>query len=328
MFPRVLEVLGGSREADMLLVGIPVAGPGYDIPALAAATAAFASHHRMPVAVTASQASVRQEFQRHGVATFGSETDAIQALSQYFRHSRFQERPAPAAPVPIVPGKGESHGLLDEAESLARLADFGLPVVDHIVCRDADSAVRAAALLDGPLVVKGCAAQIPHKTEHRLVHLHVSGKERTRIAALDCLAKLDALGVKEPRVLVARMVKGEHEFMLGVTVDPVFGPVVTIGEGGILVEIRKDVVSLPAPFSEEEALNAIMKLRIAPILSGYRHAPALDAMALAKAAVALGRYAIAHRSALQSADLNPVMVMKNGDGVSIVDAVIEFKEEA
>ncbi|MGB3291206.1 MAG: acetate--CoA ligase family protein [Burkholderiaceae bacterium] len=329
MFPRVLEALGNNEETDMLLVGIPVAGPGYDIPALASATAAFATQHRKPVAVTAAQASVRKEFQQQGVATFGSETDAVQALNQYFRHSQFQEPPASAAPPPSSDtGGGQPHGLLDEADSLARLAAFGISVVEHVVCRDADAAAQAAARLDGPLVVKGCSAQIPHKTEHGLVHLHVSGADQARIAAGDCLAKLAALHAAEPRVLVARMVRGMHEFMLGVTVDPVFGPVITVGEGGILVEVRKDVVSLLAPFSEEEALAAIMKLRIAPVLQGYRHAPALDAGALARAAVALSHFALAHRDTLQSADLNPVMVMRQEDGVSVVDAIVEFKEKA
>ncbi|HWK69412.1 MAG TPA: acetate--CoA ligase family protein [Burkholderiaceae bacterium] len=327
MFPRVLEGLGSCREADMLLIGIPVAGPGYDIPALADATAAFALQRRKPVAVTAPQLSVRKEFQERGIPTFASETDAVQALSQYFRHSRLQANWKPATSSQADPDAGHGQGLLDEAESLDRLAKYGLPVVDHVVCGDAETASRAASRWGGPLVVKGCAAQVPHKTEHSLVHLHVSGEEQARVAAQDCLDKLSALGIEEPRVLVARMVKAQHEFMLGVTVDPLFGPAVTIGEGGILVEIRRDVVSILAPFSEEEALSAIMKLRIAPILRGYRHAPPLDARALARAAVALGRFAIAHRNVLQSADLNPVMVLQEGHGVSVVDAVIEFKEE-
>jgi acyl-CoA synthetase (NDP forming) len=157
------------------------------------------------------------------------------------------------------------------------------------------------------------------------VHIGVSD---ARGAAEDCLARLNSLGVREPRVVVARMARGLHEFMLGVTVDPVLGPIVVIGEGGTLVEVRGDVASLLAPFTVDDALAAIRRLRIAPLIDGYRGQPPLDADALAKAAVALGHFAMAHRTSLVSVDMNPVMVMARGDGVVVVDAVVQFKEQA
>lgn len=325
MFPQVLNALGDGDDADMFLIGIPVAGPGYDVPALAAATQAFAVHHRKHVVITAPQESVRSQFQEHGVPAFNGETDAVRALSQYFRHTRFQPRSAEAGPQFTATPKT---GLLDEAESLACLSSFGLAVVDHVVCEDADSAVCAAAAFQGRVAVKGCSAHVAHKTEHALVHINVQGDDNVRVAAQDCLAKLIELGVEKPRIIVARMMKGAHEFMLGMIMDPVFGPVVTIGEGGILVEVRCDAVSLLPPFSEEDVLAAIAKLRIAPVLSGIRSGPALDAMALAKAAVALSHFAMANQAALQSVDINPVMVMPRGEGVIAVDAVVEFKEQA
>ncbi|UHL64239.1 acetate--CoA ligase family protein [Paralcaligenes sp. KSB-10] len=326
MFPRVLDVLGDSREADMFLFGIPVAGPGYDVPALASATAAFASHNRKPVAVTAPQESVRRQFQHCGIPTFTGETDAVRALNQYFQQCHFHRRETQEPPSRIATTL--AHGLLDEADSLAALASFGLPVVDHMVCGDADSAVHAASQLNDSVVIKGCSADVPHKTEHGLVHINVLGAEEVRTAANDCLAKLRKLGAAKPRVLVARMLKGKHEFMLGATVDPIFGPVITIGEGGTLVELRHDVVSLLPPFHEEEVLRAIKRLRVAPILSGFRGEPALDAQALAKAAVALGHFALQHRATLHAVDINPIMVMPSGQGAIAVDAVVEFKDKA
>lgn len=325
MFPRVLDVLGDGSGADMFLFGIPVAGPGYDVPALAAATAAFASCNRKPVAVTAPQESVRRQFQHCGIPTFAGETDAVRALSQYFQHFNFRRTKVEGAPPRIA--MVLAHGLLDEADSLAALARFGLPVVDYAVCVDAESAVRAASRFSGSVVIKGCAADVPHKTEHGLVHINVLGTEDIRLAASDCFAKLQKLGAAKRRVLVARMVKGEHEFMLGTIVDPVFGPMVTIGEGGTLVELRRDVVSLLTPFREDDVLRAIKRLRIAPILSGFRGGPALDVMALAKAAVALGHFAMEHRATLRSVDINPVMVMQAGQGVVALDAVVEFKDK-
>jgi acyl-CoA synthetase (NDP forming) len=328
MFPKVLDVLGAESNADMFLFGIPVAGPGYDVPALAAATAAFASRNGKPVVVTAPQESVRRQFQHCGIPTFTGETEAVHALNQYAQHSRFRraEAEAEAEEAPRT-AAALQHGLLDEADSLAALARFGLPVVDHMVCQDAESAVRAASQFNGGVVIKGCAANVPHKTEHGLVHVNVLGTEGVRIAASDCLARLQKLGAAKQRVLVAQMVEGEHEFMLGAIVDPVFGPMITIGEGGTLVELRRDVVSLLAPFRDDDVLCAIKRLRIAPILSGFRGGLALDVMALAKAAVALGHFAMAHRATLQSVDINPVMVMRAGQGVKALDAVVEFKDK-
>jgi hypothetical protein len=87
-------------------------------------------------------------------------------------------------------------------------------------------------------------------------------------------------------------------------------------------------VSLLAPFTADDALAAMRRLRIAPLIDGYRGQPALDADALAHAAVALGDFAIAYRTSLVSVDMNPVMVMARGEGAVVVDAVVQFGERA
>ncbi|CAL8480331.1 acetate--CoA ligase family protein [Caballeronia sp. S22] len=325
LFSQVLDVLGNDPQADMFAIGVPVAGPGYDVPELARAAARFMATHRKPIVVTAPQRSVRAEFDACGVPTYIGETDAIHALWQYARSERMRGAP-PAFALP--PAEADVlHGLLDEAASLSMLQRYGVPVVDHAVCADADEAAALANAFGERVVVKGCAAEIPHKSEHGLVHIGV-GAGDARAAAFACLARLKSLDVGAPRVVVARMARGLHEFMLGVTVDPVLGPVVVIGEGGTLVEVRGDVVSLLAPFTADDALAAMRRLRIAPLIDGYRGQPTLDADALAHAAVALGNFAIAYRTSLVSVDMNPVMVMARGEGVVVVDALVQFGERA
>ncbi|MDB5980428.1 MAG: putative acetyl-CoA synthetase (ADP-forming) alpha and beta chain protein [Pseudomonas sp.] len=321
MFPAVLDALGDDPEADMFLIGIPVAGPGYDVPGLARTTARFMQRTGKPVIMTAPQADVRAHFQQAGVPSFRNESDAVAALHQYARHCQWQ---GSSLPAPTVSEPDLYVGLLDEADSLALLANAGVPVVEHRVCHDPESAARIAADFGGRVVIKGCAAQVPHKSEHGLVHLNLADPQAALEAARHCLGALDSLGVPRGRLIVARSVKGLHEFMLGVIVDPLFGPLVVIGEGGTLVEIRKDSVSLLAPFTEAQALAALSRLRIAPVLKGARGQPALDALALAQAAVALGNFALRHQANLLSVDINPVMVM--AEGVVAVDAVIEFRE--
>lgn len=321
MFPAVLDALGEDPEADMFLIGIPVAGPGYDVPGLARTTARFMQRTGKPVVMTAPQADVRAHFHQMGVPSFRNESDAVAALRQYARHCQWQGSPLPA---PTTTKPGSYVGLLDEADSLDLLANAGVPVVEHLVCHDPESAARIAADFGGRVVIKGCAAQVPHKSEHGLVHLNLADPQAALNAARLCLGALDKLGVPHGRLIVARSVKGLHEFMLGVVVDPLFGPLVVIGEGGTLVEIRQDSVSLLAPFTETQALEALSRLRIAPVLKGARGQPPLDATALARAAVALGDFALQHQANLLSVDVNPVMVM--AEGVVAVDAVIEYRE--
>lgn len=325
MFPRVLDALGADPEADLLMVGIPVAGPGYDVEALARDAAAFSARLGKPLVASAPQQTVREVFVRHGVPTFVTEADAIAALAQYAAHARLQAgAPRSSASPDALPLAG--HGLQDEARSLALLAEAGLPVVPYRFCASADEAVAAfAALGGGAVVVKGCAAEVPHKSEHGLVHLRLTDAAAVAAAARQCLDKLSALGVASPRVVVAAMVKGRHEFALGVSVDPVFGPLVMIGEGGTLLELRKDIVTLLAPFRLDEAKAACARLRLAPLFDGYRDIPALDLDALAASAVALGNWALRHRDAVKSVDINPLMVMAAGGGAVAVDAVVELQ---
>jgi acyl-CoA synthetase (NDP forming) len=324
MFPRVLQALGADPQADMVMVGIPVAGPGYDVEALARDAAAFSAHHAKPLVTSAPQQSVREAFVRHGVPAFVTEADAIAALAQYAAHHRLAE----AATTPAWPGAQQltGSGLQDETHSLALLAEAGVPIVPHRLCDSVDAAVAAFDALGGvPVVVKGCAADVPHKSEHGLVHLRLTDAASVARAAQDCLDTLQRLGVASPRVVVATMIRGRHEFALGVSVDPVFGPLVMIGEGGTLLELRKDVVTLLSPFTAEDVKAACARLRLAPLFDGYRDIPALDLDALASSAVALGDWALRHRTALASVDINPLMVMAAGEGVMAVDAVVELK---
>jgi acyl-CoA synthetase (NDP forming) len=323
MYPQVLDVLGQDEQADMFLIGIPVAGPGYDVPALAATTAKFAGTTRKPVVVSAPQETVRNEFAAQRIPVFRTESDAVRALHQYASHRRPISEPRSCISNSDISLSLQS-GLLGEADSLTLLRQFGLPVVEHVVCADADEAEAAFDRIGVPVVVKGSAANVPHKSEHGLVHLNLKAAAEVRKAAEACLSGLRAMGCAHGQLIVAPMVRGVHEFMLGASVDPVFGPVVMIGEGGTLVEIRRDVVSLLAPFSEEDVTNAIQQLRIFPLFAGYRDKPPMDVSALAKAAVKLGDFAAAHHDRLRSVDMNPVMVMSYDNGVVAVDAIVEL----
>ncbi|MGO4285839.1 acetate--CoA ligase family protein, partial [Bosea sp. TAB14] len=215
-------------------------------------------------------------------------------------------------------------GLLDEHLSLSLLEQYGVPTVQRRLCRSPEEARAAFEELGAEsVVVKGCAAIIRHKSELGLVRLRLQSAAAAAEAARQCLDVLCTLDIDDPAVIVAPMVGGGHEFALGVAMDDRLGPLVMIGDGGTLIELRRDVTSLMAPFSEEAAVTACMGLRLSPLFNGYRNVPPLDVHALARAAVALGDFAASSRQTLRSVDVNPLIVLPGG-GALAVDAVVEF----
>ncbi len=191
------------------------------------------------------------------------------------------------------------------------------------LCRSAQEARAAFEAVGAPAVVKACSAEVPHKTEHGLVALGVATSEQTGALYERFDAKMTEMGVARDGVIVAATRKGRHEFMVGARVDPVFGPVVVVGDGGKYVEALKDCAVLLPPFSQDEVLRALRTLRIAPLLDGVRGDPPLDVQALADIAVAVGQVIAGAGGTIASIDLNPVMVGAVGDGAIVVDALVE-----
>ena len=122
------------------------------------------------------------------------------------------------------------------------------------------------------------------------------------------------------------MLRGGRELALGARVDPVFGPVVLVGDGGIYLEALQDFRLLVPPFDEHEVADALARLRIAPILAGVRGEAPADTEAFCRMAVHLGNALIQWRDSVASIDINPVKVLAAGEGAFAVDAVIELVE--
>ena len=208
---------------------------------------------------------------------------------------------------------------LDEAESLALLAAAGITVVEHRLCRSEIEARAAFRALGPKVVVKGCSASMPHKTEQGLVRLGVTSEDEAARLCREFLPRLPA----GDGVLVARQVAGRRELALGARLDPCFGPVVMVGDGGIYLEALKDFRLLLPPFGEADVLAALAGLRIALLLGGLRGQPALDARAFASMAVHLGEAMRGWEGRVASVDVNPVMVLETGGGALAVDALVE-----
>lgn len=330
IFGRTLDAVAERGAADMIHVGFPIGGEGYDFDDFSAQTGRFASASGVPVVVSANQEWVAQAFRQHGVPVFDSERAAMRALGLLSRYvqGRAAVLAAPAVPASMSHATASSTATLDEVQSLAQLAAAGLPVVAHRLCRDREQVRRAVAELGLPVVAKGVSASITHKSEYGLVRLGLDSEARV-LAAFDELdARLATLaaeqGVEHGGVLIARQHKGAFELAIGAHRDPVYGPVVMIGQGGVLVEALDDVQFLPAPFSAAQAREAIGRLHIARAFGAVRGMPAVEVERLAAMLVALGDWFAGGEAgrAAESVDANPVIVPRGDAAPVIVDAVV------
>jgi acyl-CoA synthetase (NDP forming) len=327
LFGDILPVIAEDPAADAFLIGVPVAGPGYDVEAFARDAAAFGKQTGKPLVIAATQHSVAAQFAAEGSSVFPTETEAVTALHQFLAHrelmARTRTRKATLVKVtqPSIPVSSATT-MLNEADSLALLATRGIPVVPHRLCRSRAEAVAAFETIGGPIVVKGCSADIAHKSELGLVKLGV----KTREEAGEVWAQMEEIirkhGARFDGVIIAAMAGGRREIMIGAHRDPVFGPVVAVGDGGKYVEIFRDTTLLLPPFSRDDAREALGKLRIAPLFAGVRGEPPMDVDTLCDAIVRIGELMLDPAAKVMSLDLNPVLLDSAGKGCVVVDAVV------
>ena len=220
------------------------------------------------------------------------------------------------------PGDRYGGGRLDEHDAKRLLASWGVPAVEACVAHSAAEAARAAKAIGTPVAMKILSPDFEHKTEGDAVALGIAPEDAAgehdallaRARAYDSHAEIRG-------TLLAPMVRGV-ECILGMRRDPVFGPVVMVGTGGILAEVVNDVAFRKAPIDHAEAKRMIAELAGAKVLEGARGRPRCDMDALAGAIAALSRFAAAHADVVESVDVNPFVVLPEGEGGLALDALI------
>lgn len=247
--------------------------------------------------------------------------NAIGALNKFresFELAKTREPVEPMAKISIPQDALSERA----AKQLLQQAGIDFPA-EELVAPGEDVGV-AAARVGFPVVLKISSPDIAHKTEIGGVAVNVKSEEEARQAAADILARA---AEKMPDahvegILVGAMVGEGVETIIGVSRDPVLGPVVMFGLGGVFVEVLKDVTFRAAPFDIEEAHRMIREIRGYSMLEGVRGAEASDINALAELLSKLSRFAAAHADEIEGIDLNPVRVMPKGQGVKPLDALI------
>jgi acyl-CoA synthetase (NDP forming) len=263
---------------------------------------------------------LQQRLDAAGVLTFADPSRAVAAIAALAQFAGAGDTAEPiAAMAPITAPCG-----LDEVSALELLAAAEVPILPFRLARSAEEAVRAAETLGYPVVVKIVSADILHKTEVGGVALGLADTEAVRQAfeAVSARARAARPEAAIEGVLVAPMITGGVECILGVQRDPVFGPMVMFGLGGVMVEALRDVSFRLAPFGLREAHRMIDDIRTRGVLDGWRGRPAVDVAALARTLVALSRFAAAAGDSLESVDINPFVALPRGKGAMALDAVL------
>jgi acyl-CoA synthetase (NDP forming) len=257
------------------------------------------------------------------VANFDGCCATVAALArlQAVTNGPTRDEPAPAigrlAPL-------QADAFRHEFGAKRALAEAGIPVLAERLGRNGDEAVRAACEIGFPVVLKIASPDLPHKTEVGGVAIGIGSEAELRQAhgeMLECVARKAPSAVIDG-VIVAPMAKGVAEIILGSHTDPIFGPVVMVGLGGIFAEILQDTAVQMAPVSEAQAMAMLRSLKAFAVLDGARGRPRADLEAAARAVAALSRFAAAHADTVFEIDINPLLLRAEGEGAVALDALL------
>ena len=267
---------------------------------------------------------VIRSYEDSGFLVFEDADRAVLALAALTRFARSFDRAGETGPAAIAPALPIGAGALSEYAAKALLGEAGIPFLAEKLAADAEAAAAAADAIGYPVVLKIVSPDIEHKTEIGGVLVGVAD----RVAVKQGYATLVARAAEHrpdaitEGVLVAPMAGKGVETIVGVSRDPVFGPAVMFGLGGVHVEVLKDVSFRLAPFGRDEALRMIDEIRGRALLAGVRGEPPSDVDALADLLVTISGFAAAHSDDIETIDLNPVIALPRGAGVVALDALI------
>lgn len=272
-----------------------------------------------------------------GIPLYTYPEPAARALAAAVKYGEWRDRPegghvtfedvdsarAHAAVDAALAGLGPDGGWLEPDAVNEVLEAFGLTTVKGGTARSPDEASAIAEKLGGSVVLKVLAPSVVHKSDVDGVALDVRGGREVRQAyrAVTAVAP-DAEGA-----LIQQYIEGGHEVIIGMTEDPVFGPLIVFGIGGIYVELMRDVAFRIHPVSDRDAANMIGEVRGARLLEGYRGSPRGDVEAVREAILRVSAL-VGQLPEIVEMDLNPVIVREPGDGICVVDARIRARQVA
>ncbi|WP_329300283.1 acetate--CoA ligase family protein [Streptomyces sp. NBC_00659] len=265
------------------------------------------------------------------VATFRTFANCITAVRAHLDHARFTaayRSPFDEAPRTPSPSFRKAQALMRPGQQLSEhgakqlLRAYGIRVPREQLVTSAAAAVRAASQVGYPVVMKASGAQIAHKTELGLVKIGLTSASQVRDAYRELTDIARYEGISLDGVLVCQMVERGVEMVVGVTHDQLFGPTVTVGLGGVLVEVLRDTAVRVPPFGDDQARAMLSELRGRALLDGVRGGPPVDVDALVEVVIRVQRMALELGDEISELDINPLMVLPRGQGAVALDALV------
>lgn len=261
-----------------------------------------------------------------GVPTFRHPESCAEAMAICLLRPMPQPEPKLAPPAKdaldaLAAGKASG---FDERRATGLFASLGVPMARSMAVPDARRVGSAVEEVGAPVALKILSPDIAHKTEAGGVALGLADGQTAAVAAreIEKRVKAYAPSAKLDGFLVQKMEKGLAEVILGFRRDPLVGPTVTVGLGGVLAEIYKDAATRIAPVDEAEAGRMIEEVKGLATIRGYRNLPRGDVAALAKAISAFSALAHDAFAAVSEAEINPLLVKRDGEGVVAVDGLV------
>ena len=327
--------MSGAHDAAILVYDHPTVASD-DVDEWVIALDAFSAAHKATgmrafVVCTITELLPRELRARliaEGITPLQGMDDALFALSAAATYHEKQTRDNGSVTLPRLAtqkpdGMGDSR-LLDESESKSRLSDYGLSTPAGAVGGKSELS-ELASKIGYPVVVKAAGATFAHKSEMGAVVLDVQNSDELAAAAEQIIASAAGSDKAVESFLVEKMITGMvAELIVGVKRDAQFGPALVIGAGGVLVELVTDSTSLLLPTTEEAVIDALMSLKVAKLLKGFRGKPAGDQQAIVDAVLAVAAFAVDHWDTLEELDVNPLIVLPEGEGVIAADALIRM----
>jgi acyl-CoA synthetase (NDP forming) len=217
---------------------------------------------------------------------------------------------------------------LSESESKQAIAAWGVAAPREILATSVASAVDAAKKIGYPVVMKVDSPDILHKTEAGVVRLALRNADEVKTSYAEIMANAASYAPKAKinGALVQEMVTGGVEVIVGVSYDAQLGPMLLFGSGGVMVEVYNDVALRHCPITQNEAREMIDEVKGAKLLRGFRGKPAADIDALANTLVSVSHLAVQLEGKLAELDINPLMVLPQGQGVKAVDALVVLRK--
>lgn len=329
---KSIDLLDASDEVDAILVVLSLSSDTR-MPFKQAELKPVLDAQNKPIvfySYTLPSHFARTQLAASGAVVLSGLTHVGVALRQMVARSKFKM--APEVAIAATPPRDLSAHLkaasLSEADSKALLRDAGIALPDEVLVTEKGALDGAIARVGFPLVVKIQSRDIPHKSEVGGVRVNIATKGEVFLAyeALLDNARRHRPDAAIQGVLVGPMAKKGVEIIIGTMCDATFGAMIMVGLGGITTELFRDVIYRPAPVSADEAAAMLGELKAAPLLNGFRGAAKADVAALAQLIAQVSLLAAQHRAQIAEIEINPVLVHPQGQGVTVVDALVVRKK--